>query len=219
MQDLLSLIVIVLASVEVVSASSQFQRDSPVVGSYVHDSPYEVDISMGIDLVEIVLLVESHSRENFGRSFGSHVLSSLSENAQQAAWKTVQPFQSVPQHAIDLESSSAGLSIAAEDQDLRHQVHIQGRRQTHRHPVPSRDSRGLTLTGSMTANISVTTVQIIMPSNVTVLTYIQPRDSSGYFLQSTGIFLHHEPFHKRRPPLRQREGERSHVWGKAVLAL
>lgn len=68
---------------------------------------------MGIELIEIVLLVESHSRENFGRSFGSHILSYLLEDAQQAAWKIVQRFQSVPQHAVDLESSSADLRIAA----------------------------------------------------------------------------------------------------------
>lgn len=174
---------------------------------------------MGIELIEIVLLVEGHSRENFGRSFGSHVLSSLLENAQQAAWRIVQPFQSVPKHAVDLGSSSADLRTAAEDQDLRHQVHIQGRRQTPRHPVLSRDSRGLTLAGSKTANTSATPVHMIMPSIITGLTYIQPRDSGGYFFQSTGIFLHHEPFRKRGPPLRHRQGERSHVWGEAVLAL
>lgn len=174
---------------------------------------------MGVELIEIVLLVESHSRLKFGRSFGSQVLSFLLENAQQAAWKIVQPVQSVLKHAVDLGSSSADLEIAAEDQDLRHQVHIQGRRQTHWHPVLPRDSRGLRLAGSGTNNISATPVHMIMPSNVTGLTYIQPRDPSGYFLQSIGIFLPYEPFHERGPPLRHREGERSHVRGKAVLAL
>lgn len=174
---------------------------------------------MSIELVEIVLLMESHSRENFGRSFGSYVLSSLLKNARQAAWKIVQPFQSVLQRAVDLENSSADLRIAAQDQDPRHQVHIRGRRQTHRHPVPSRGSHGSTPTGSRTANASATTVHTMMPSNATSLTYIQPRDSNGYFLQSTGIFLLHEPFHKRGPPLRYGEGERSQVWGKAVLAV
>lgn len=174
---------------------------------------------MGIELIEIVLLVKSYSRENLGRSFGSHVLSSLLENAQQAAWKIVEPFQYVLKHAVDLESSSADLRISAEDQDLRHQDHIQGRRQTHRHPVPPRDSRGLGLAGSKTINTLVTPVHMIMPSNTTRLTYIQPRHSNGYFLQSTGIFLSHEPFHKRGPPLRHRERERSHVYSKAMLAL
>lgn len=163
--------------------------------------------------------MESHSRLKFGSSFGSHVLSLLLENSQQAAWKIVQPFQFVLKHAVDLESSSADLEIAAEDQDLRHQVHIQGRRQTHRHPGPSRDSRGLRLAGSRTSNTSATPAHLIMPSNATGFTYIQPRDSNSYFLQSTDIFRPHEPFHKRGPPLRDRERKRSHIWGKAVLAL